>query len=63
MSALTTFDLGDTGKIDLTQIYNQPDPRSYYQTLGQLDYRIPGKRLRSSGASSAPDGRSGSKGG
>ncbi|KAB2868362.1 MAG: class I SAM-dependent methyltransferase [Bauldia sp.] len=41
MSALTTFDLGDTGKIDLTQIYNQPDPRSYYQTLGQLDYRIP----------------------
>ncbi len=41
MSALTDFDLDDTGKIDLNNIYDQPDPRSYYQTIFNLDYRIP----------------------
>jgi len=41
MSALTNFDLDDTGKIDLNGIYDQPDPRDYYQTIEQLDYRIP----------------------
>ncbi len=41
MSALTDFDLDDSGKVDLHRIYDQPDPRDYYQTLGNLDYRIP----------------------
>ena len=41
MSALTDFDLDDNGKIDLTEIYDRPDPRDYYQTLTNLDYRIP----------------------
>lgn len=31
----------DSGKIDLSDIYNQPDPRQYFSTLSQLDYRIP----------------------
>lgn len=31
----------DTGKIDLSDIYNQPDPRQYFSTLSRLDYRIP----------------------
>jgi hypothetical protein len=41
MSAQTDFDLDDTGKIDLNGIYDRPDPRGYYQTLANLDYRIP----------------------
>lgn len=41
MSALTDFDLDETGKIDLSAIYDRPDPRDYYQTLVNLDYRIP----------------------
>jgi SAM-dependent methyltransferase len=41
MSAQTDFDLDDTGKIDLSGIYDQPDSRGYYQTLANLDYRIP----------------------
>ena len=41
MSPMTEFDLDATGKIDLTQVYDQSDPRSYYQTLVRLDYRIP----------------------
>ncbi len=41
MSALTDFDLDETGKIDLSDIYDRPDPRDYYQTLVNLDYRIP----------------------
>lgn len=28
-------------KADFDDIYNQPDPRSYYRTLGELDYEIP----------------------
>jgi len=35
------FDLDNTGKIDLSGIYDQPDPRGYYQTLATLEYRIP----------------------
>jgi len=41
MPALTNFDLDDTGKIDLGEIYDQPDPRAYYQTLVNLEYQIP----------------------
>ncbi len=41
MSAQTDFDLDNTGKIDLSGIYDRPDPRGYYQTLANLDYRIP----------------------
>lgn len=41
MSALTDFDHDETGKIDLSAIYDRPDPRDYYQTLVNLDYRIP----------------------
>src|ERR1700742_2442761 len=28
-------------KANFDDIYNQPDPRSYYRTLGALDYEIP----------------------
>ena len=28
-------------KADFGDVYNQPDPRSYYRTLGMLDYEIP----------------------
>lgn len=31
-----------TGKISLEHIYTQPDPRAYFTTLRELDYRIPG---------------------
>lgn len=41
MSTTTRFDLDETGKIDLNAIYDQPDPRNYYQTLVNLDYQIP----------------------
>ena len=41
MSALTDFDHDETGKIDLTAIYDRPDPRDDDQTLTNLDYRIP----------------------
>lgn len=41
MTRLTDFDLDRDGKIDLRQIYDEPDPRGYYQTLSNLDYRIP----------------------
>ncbi|REE95651.1 class I SAM-dependent methyltransferase [Thermomonospora umbrina] len=30
-----------TGKISLDHIYTQPDPRAYFGTLRELDYRIP----------------------
>jgi hypothetical protein len=33
--------LDETGKIVLNDIYNARDPRSYYFTLGRLDYVIP----------------------
>ncbi len=41
MSTAETFDLDETGKIDITDIYNKPDPRNYYSTLRELDYQIP----------------------
>jgi hypothetical protein len=31
----------DTGKVTLDHIYTQPDPRSYFRTLCELDYCIP----------------------
>jgi hypothetical protein len=40
-TSTTRFDLDETGKIDLHAIYDRPDPRSYYQTLINLDYQIP----------------------
>ncbi len=41
MYTAETFDYDDVGKIDLTNIYDRPDPRSYYSTLRRLDYIIP----------------------
>ncbi|MCP4382216.1 MAG: class I SAM-dependent methyltransferase [Hyphomicrobiales bacterium] len=41
MTVVNDFDLDDDGKIDLSTIYDQPDPRSYFQTLINLEYRIP----------------------
>lgn len=41
MTTTTPFDLDETGKIDLSAIYDRPDPRRYYQTLFNLDYQIP----------------------
>ena len=41
MTFVSDFDLDDDGKIDLSAIYDQPDPRSYFQTLITLEYRIP----------------------
>lgn len=41
MTGIPSFDLDKTGKIDLHAIYDQPDPRAYYQTLFNLDYQIP----------------------
>src|SRR5680860_853031 len=29
------------GKADFEHIYNRPDPRDYFRTLGKLDYEIP----------------------
>ncbi|MGI9403958.1 MAG: class I SAM-dependent methyltransferase [Hyphomicrobium sp.] len=42
MSTADTFALDETGKIDITDIYNKPDPRRYYSTLRHLEYQIPG---------------------
>ncbi len=42
MSTAETFALDETGKIDITDIYNKPDPRRYYSTLRHLEYQIPG---------------------
>lgn len=41
MTIVENFDLDNSGKIDLSDIYDQPDPRSYYQTLVTLEYKIP----------------------
>lgn len=41
MTTTTPFDLDETGKIDLSAIYDRPDPRRYYQTLFNLGYQIP----------------------
>lgn len=34
------FEYDDIGKIDLTDVYNQPTPRDYFTRLSQLDYRV-----------------------
>ena len=31
----------DAGKIDLSEIYDQPDPVQYFKTLAKLGYRVP----------------------
>ena len=36
---------GDDGKARFDHIYDQPDPRAYYRTLGALDYEIPQRAL------------------
>lgn len=36
-----SFDAANEIKANFNRIYNQPDPRAYYRTLGALDYRIP----------------------
>ncbi len=36
-----SFALANDAKANFSTIYNQPDPRLYYRTLGALDYRIP----------------------
>lgn len=41
MNTAETFDYDEIGKIDLTNIYDKTDPRSYYSTLGRLEYIIP----------------------
>lgn len=38
-SAAPIFDR--TGKLSLDHVYNRPDPRDYFTTLQQLDYRVP----------------------
>jgi hypothetical protein len=39
--ALQNIRYDNTGKINLNDIYNEPDPVSYFSTLSKLDYRIP----------------------
>lgn len=34
------------GKADFTDVYNQPDPRAYFRTLGEWDYEIPAHGVR-----------------
>lgn len=41
MYTAETFEYDEVGKIDLTNIYDRPDPRFYYSTLGRLKYIIP----------------------
>ena len=35
----------DDGKAQFDHLYDQPDPRDYYRTLGALDYEIPQRAL------------------
>ncbi|HEX4061581.1 MAG TPA: class I SAM-dependent methyltransferase [Streptosporangiaceae bacterium] len=35
------MDYNDTGKVSFDHIYDHPDPRAYFGTLGRLDYCIP----------------------
>lgn len=37
----SSFELGNSAKANFDDVYNAPDPRGYYQTLGELDYQIP----------------------
>ncbi len=41
MAELAMHDLDETGKVVLDNIYNEPDPRAYFSTLRELDYKIP----------------------
>ena len=41
MQTADDFDYDEIGKIDLTNIYDRTDPRSYYSTLRRLNYIIP----------------------
>jgi SAM-dependent methyltransferase len=41
MTAAQTFEYDEIGKINLDNIYDRPDPRLYYSTLGRLEYIIP----------------------
>lgn len=34
------------GKADFNAVYNEPDPRGYFQTLGEWDYEIPSHGVR-----------------
>jgi hypothetical protein len=38
---MTTTGMSADGKADFTDLYHRPDPRSYYRTLGALEYQIP----------------------
>jgi hypothetical protein len=35
------FEVANAAKVNFDDVYNLPDPRRYYRTLGALDYRIP----------------------
>ncbi len=41
MTTAQIFEYDEVGKIDLTNIYDRPDPRLYYSTLRRLEYMIP----------------------
>ena len=38
-------EVNEDGKAHFDHIYDQPDPRAYYRTLGALDYEIPQRAL------------------
>jgi SAM-dependent methyltransferase len=38
---VASFEYDAVGKLDLSSIYNRPDPTDYFATLAQLDYCIP----------------------
>ncbi len=39
--AESIFEIANDAKANFDDVYNLPDPRRYYRTLGALDYRIP----------------------
>lgn len=41
MTGITLYDESNDGKATFDNVYNHPDPRPYYSTLGRLDYCIP----------------------
>lgn len=43
VTQIPTEHLDDTGKAVFDDLYHQPDPRMYYEHLGQLGYRIAGE--------------------
>ena len=42
---MTEQNAAGRGKADFDHIYDRPDPREYYRTLGALDYEIPQRAL------------------